>query len=67
MRRVLTVAALCSTMVLAACGQQDNEREQVQDTQIAAIMACMRDTSYSHARLGQCIDDWFDKNAEVDY
>lgn len=68
MKRVLLTALACSTLVLGACSTQDDEREQLQDTQISAIIACMRNTeAYSYDLLGQCIDDWFEMRAEVDY
>lgn len=67
MRRAVAVAL--ATVALTGCGSSAtlDEREQAQDEQIAAVIDCMRNNAYSRELLGQCIDDWFDSNATVDY
>jgi hypothetical protein len=43
------------------------EVDRSQDAQITAVMDCLRNNSYSRNLLGQCIDDVFAGQNEVDY
>lgn len=63
-QRVLVLEHACSPVDTGGGVIQCANPDRDTNAQTAAIIDCLRNNAYSRDLLGQCIDDWFDANAD---